>query len=321
MAAPPSPYPKAASWFPVTGTWFMLVHHHLVVGRGHAALWRSHLEVPARWHLGLIVAGSRTVAFQFEHKLYMAPIGGVERPVAHREVPIGWTRAGLYTYAYRGRQLQLRSDSGRLLKVIAKRPPSDYYVADGRLYFLHRGVLMTADGTRVQRLASLPRLGLSSASWMETLGGFVELQDAHRLVVLRDDGSVFAWTRMPPGSDRGAGLVGSPAVAPRVGAVAFATVTDQSASRRVGAETVYVLRSGTHQAIPVHSETGTFGGCARWVSLQWHGKWLLYSSNQGNLAVIDSTGAGRTIGLTGFVHRLPGAGEGFGAYWTGQRPQ
>jgi hypothetical protein len=320
VAAPPSPYPKAAAWFPGTDTWFMLQHDHLVVGRGHKALWRSHLRVPSRWRLGVIAAGARDVAFQFEHMLYIAPIGGVERPVAHRELPIGWTGDRLYTYAYQGRQLQVRGASGRLLKVIARRPLSDYCVAGGRLYFILRGVLMSANGTRVERLVSLRHLGLASDSWMEPLGRFVELQDNHRLVVVRDAGSVFASTRIPPGHDPDVGLVGSPAVAPRAGLLAFATVTDQSAVPSVGAETVYVLRSGTEAAIPVHTETGSFGGCARWVTLQWHGKWLLYSSNQGHLALIDSTGADRTIELIGLVRRVPGLANGFSAYWTGQPP-
>jgi hypothetical protein len=296
----------------------MLVHHHLVVGRARQALWRSHLFIPSRWRLGLITASNHHVAFQFEHRLYVAPLGGVERPVAHRELPVGWGRAGLYTYAYRGRQLQLRSASGRLLKVIARRPLSDYYVADGRLYFVLRGWLMRASGTRIERLASLHRLGLSSDSWMQTLGRFVQLQDDHRLVVVRDDGSVLVSTPIPPGRDQNAGLVGSPAVAPRARATAFATVSERSAGRSVGAETVYVLRPGARVATQVHSETGSFGGCARWVTLQWHGRWLLYSSNQGNVALIDTTGADGTIELTRFVRRLPGAGEdGFSASWTG----
>jgi hypothetical protein len=318
VPAPPSPYPRASTWFPGTGTWFMLVRHYLVVGRGRQALWRSRLLVPSRWRLGVVTASAHDVAFQFEHKLYIAPIGGVERPVAHRELPLGWSGAALYTYAYRGRQLQLRSASGRLLKVIARRPLSDYFVADGRLYFILRGSLMRASGTRIERLASLHRLGLSSDSWMQTLGQFVQLQDDHRLVVIHDDGSGLVSTPLPPGRDQNAGLVGSPAVAPRAGAVAFATVSDRSAGRSDGAETVYVLRPGAQAAAPVHTETGSFGGCARWVTLQWHGKWLLYSSNQGNVALIDSTGRERAVELTRLVRRLPGAGEnGFSAYWTG----
>ena len=319
-AAPPSPDPRGASWFPGTGTWYVLRDHRLVVGRGQKALWRSDLRVPSRWRLGVIAAGAHAVAFQFEHKLYVAPLGGTERPVAHRELPLGWTAAGLYTYSYKARSLLLRSDSGRLVKVIAGHG-TNYNVADGSLYFLRDGALWRAHAARVKRLASLKRLSLSTNSWLQALGRFLELEDDHRLVVLRDDGSVFASTRMPPGRDTNVNLVGSPVVSPRVGSVGFATVTDQSPNRAVGTETVYVLRLGAHQATPVHSEHGSFGGCARWVTLQWHGARLLYSSNQGNLAVIDTRPPHRAIELTTFVRRLTNSQDGFSAYWSGQSPQ
>ncbi|MGZ4181322.1 MAG: hypothetical protein ACXVUL_11665 [Solirubrobacteraceae bacterium] len=317
VAAAPSPYPKAAIWFPGTGTWYMLSHHQLVVGRGRRALWRSHLRVASRWHLGVIAAGSRAVVFQFEHKLYLARFGAAERPIARRELPIGWTADGLYTYAYQGRRLLLRSDNGRLVKVIA-RLGTDYYVANGSLYFVKSGVLWRAHGARIERLASLKGLGLSTDSWLEPLGRFLELEDNHRLVVLHDDGSMFAWTRLPPGHETDVSLVGSPAVSPRAGVVAFATVTDRSADRTVGTETVYLLRSGAHQATPVHTENGAFGGCARWVSLQWHGRWLLYGASEGSVTVIDSTGGYRAIELTRLVRHLSDFQGGLAAYWTGQ---
>ncbi len=318
-AAPPSPYPRAASWFPATDTWYTLRDHRLVVGRGHKALWRSRLQVPSRWRLGVIAAGAHAVAFQFEHKLYVAALEGTERPVAHRELPLGWTAAGLYTYSYKARALLLRSDSGRLVKVIAGHA-TNYSVADGSLYFFKSGVLWSAHGARIERLASLKRLGLSTNSWLEPLGRFLEVQDGDRLVVLRDDGSVFASTRLPPGHETDVSLVGFPAISTRVGAVAFATVTDQSAGGTVGTETVYVLRSGEQEATPVHSEHGSFGGCARWVDLQWRGTRLLYSSNQGNLAVIDTTGEPRAVELTTFLRRLTNAQGEFSAYWSRQGP-
>jgi hypothetical protein len=319
VAAPRSPYPKAAAWFPGTDTWYMLRQHHLLVGRGHKALWRSRLQVPSRWRLGVVAAGPHAVAFQFEHKLYVAALAETERPVARRELPLGWTAAGLYTYSYKARALLLRSDSGRLVRVIAGHA-TNYSVAKGSLYFFKSGVLWSARGARIERLASLMRLGLSTNSWLEPLGRFLEVQDGNRLVVLRDDGSVLASIRLPPGQETDVNLVGSPAVSPGAGAVAFATVTDQSASRRVGTETVYLVRSGGHEAIPVHTEHGSFSGCARWVDLQWHGTRLLYSSNQGNLAVIDTSGAPRAVELTTFLRRLTNAQDEFSAYWSGQSP-
>lgn len=320
VSAPPSPYPRTAMWFPGTGTWYMLRDHRLVVGRGQQALWHSELRVPSRWRLGVIAVGAHAVAFQFEHKLYVASLGGTEHPVAHRELPLGWTAAGLCTYSYKARALLLRSDSGRLVKVIAGQA-TNYNVADGSLYFFKGGVVWGAHGARTERLASLNRLSVSTNSWLQPLGRFLEVEDNDRLVVLRDDGSVFASTRLPPGRETDVNLVGSPAVSAGAGAVAFATVTDPSANSRGGTETVYVLRPGGHEATPVHSEHGSFGGCARWVDLQWSGTQLLYSSNQGNLAVIDTGPAHRAIELTTFVRRLGKTQDGFSAYWTGQSPQ
>ena len=80
----------------------------------------------------------------------------------------------------------LRSDTGTLVKVIARRPlGSDYHVTNGNLYFISRGVLMSAHGTQMKRLASLKRLGVSSGPWLQPLGRFVELEDDNRLVVVR----------------------------------------------------------------------------------------------------------------------------------------
>src|ERR1700694_4444186 len=135
-----SPFPRDASWFPGTGVWFSVRHHHLVVGRGGERLWRSHLEIASRWQLGVVTVGSHTVAFQRDHKLYLAPLRGAERPVANREMPLDWTGGALYTYRYQGRQLLLRSDTGALLRVIVRRPlGSDYFVSGG-LYFIIHGV-------------------------------------------------------------------------------------------------------------------------------------------------------------------------------------
>src|SRR5450631_3719181 len=41
VAVASSPYPRGASWFPGTDTWFEIRRRHLVVGRGQQTLWRS----------------------------------------------------------------------------------------------------------------------------------------------------------------------------------------------------------------------------------------------------------------------------------------
>lgn len=326
----PSPYPPAAVLFPATGTWFMLLHGHLVVGRGRTPLWRSHRQIApdqtgrrrlAADQLGVVMAGAHAVAFQHDHKLYLAQFGGAERPVANREMPLGWTAHGLYTYAYQGRRLLLRSDTGALLETVATRPlGSDYFVANGSLYFIAHGILMSAHGTRIRRLVSLASLGMSNP-WLQPAGPLLEVQDNNRLVVLRPNGSVFASTRLPRDGGHAAGIPGPLAVSPHQSAVAFTSTAGDlanpnAADRAHGSETVYLLRPGAQSAIPINTERVTFRPCERGASFQWHGTWLLYSNSEGNLAAIDTTNPHHAIDMTSLAHSLPGTHDGFSASWT-----
>lgn len=321
-ASPQSPFPRGAAWFPGTGTWYRVRHRNLVVGRGRKPLWTSHGEIAAN-QLGVIAAGSHALAFQHDHTLYLAQLGGAERAIAHRELPLGWTTGGLFTYRYQGRQLLLRSNAGALVKVIARRPlGSDYSVTNGTLYYITRSVLMSAHGTRIARLASLSSLGLSANPWLQPLRRLVELQDDHRLVIVRADGSMFASTPLPVGHDRSESLSSSLVVAPHLTAVAFTTASgrtgDPRTGRTRGTETAYVLPAGASTAIPVHREHVRFAVCERGASLEWLGKWLLYSNTEGSLAAIDTAGSHHAIELRSLAKRLPGTRNGFTAYWSRQ---
>ncbi len=321
-ASPQSPFPRGADWFPGTGTWYLIRHEHLVVGRGRNPLWTSHGKI-ADNQIGVIAVSSHAVAFEHDHKLYLAQLGGAERVVARRELPLGWTTGGLFTYRYGDRQLLLRSDVGAIVKVIARRPlGSDYSVMNGTLYFISRGVLMSAHGTRIARLASLSSLGLSANPWVQPLVRLVELQDEHRLVVVRAGGSMFASTPLPIGHDRSETLSSALVVAPHLTAVAFTTLSrrteDPRRDRMRGTETAYLLPAGATTAIPVHQEQVRFALCESGATLEWRGTWLLYSNIEGSLAAIDTTGPHRAIELRSLVKRLPGTRNGFTAYWSGQ---
>jgi hypothetical protein len=307
---PPSPYPPDATWFPGTNTWYRIEHAHLVVGRGPKAVWRSHEQIAAN-QIGLIAAGPNAVAFQHDHRLYIAPLGGVERPVASRELPLGWTTAGLYTYSYSRRELLLRDDTGTVLKTIGREPQEyQFDVTTRSLYFLSHGVLIGAHGTHVRRLASLHSVGMSANTALQPLGRLIELMDDHRLALVHSDGSLFAST--PLGHlDR---ISSSIATAPDASAVAFTALTGPT--RHPNAENVYLLRAGTDAAHVVHHQPGSFGGCAQWANVTWHASWLLYSDNDGKLAVIDSAGGHRTIELNGFGRHLLNGREQFDARWS-----
>ncbi len=321
-----SSFPRAAAWFPSTGTWYEIQHGHLVVGRGRTSLWRSHGEIASRDQLGVIIASSHMVAFQHDHKLYLVRLRGAERPVAKREMPLGWTSGGLYTYRYGDRQLLLRSDSGALVKTIARHPlGSDYFVAGGRLYFIVHGVLMSARGPRIRRLGSLASLRMPDP-WLQPVGRLLELEDNSRLVVLRSNGSLFAWAPLPRDDGHPESLSSSLIVAPDASALAFTAAAGESdnpdaAQRAHGTETVYVLWAGAQTATAVHTERVAFRACARGASVQWHRKWLLYSTSEGNLAAIDTTGAHRAIELSSLARSLPGTREGSTAYWASRPPE
>ncbi|MGH2875275.1 MAG: hypothetical protein ACRDNJ_10175 [Solirubrobacteraceae bacterium] len=310
-SVPRSPYPRDASWFPGTGTWYRIVRGRLVVGRGHRRLWRSRAKiVPDR--LGLVAAGPAGVAFQHDHRLYVAPLDGAARPVAPRELPLGWTTGGLFTYSYPRRELLLRDISGAILKTIARRPHEyQYDPANKSVYFLSHGALMATHGTSTRHLASLSRLRLSTNVWVQPLaGGLVELLGNSRLAVVRPDGSLLASTSVRR-LDRISSVL---AIARRSGAVAFTGVTGPQ--QHPNAENVYVLRPGADAAVVVHHQQGSFDVCAEGASIDWHASWLLYSNNLGDVAAIDTTGAHPTIKLTGLAHRLLGAREGFDAHWS-----
>jgi hypothetical protein len=274
-------------------------------------VWRSREEI-AENRLGLVALGRTGVAFQHDHQLYMAPLGGVERPVASRELPLGWTTGGLYTYSYPRRELLLRADTGVILRSIGRQSHEyEFDRATGSLYFLSDRVLMGARGVRTWRLGTLTGLGISASSWVQPIGGLVELLDARRLVLVRPDGSPFASTSVRD-LDRISSFL---AVAPAASAVAFTGVTGRTGN--LTAENVYLLRAGTRAAIAVHHELGSFRGCAQWASVQWHGSWLLYADNSGQLGAIDTAGPPHAIELTGLVRRLLRGQEVLSARWSG----
>ena len=319
------PFPPGVTWFPATGTWYRIDHRHLDVGLGRRQLWRSHGQFTSRFTLGVIMASSHGVAFQHDHKLYLAPLDGVERPVARREAPLGWTAGGIYTYAYQGRRLLLRGDSGALVKVIARRGlGSDYDVTGGRLYFVDRGVLMSADGARTRRLDSVSRLGMATDSWLQPVGPMAELEDNRSLVVVRANGSVFARTPLPRSRGAVENISSSLVAGPGASAVAFTAAAGQQAETPThpwgvhGTETVYLLRPGERAAMPLFRQRVEFRACERGASIQWHRGWLLYTNSEGYITVIDSAGTHRAIELSGLVRRLLHSDDGFSAYWGGQ---
>lgn len=320
IPVPRPAYPRGAICCIAPGVWWNVRHGYLVFGRGRRTLWHSHRDLPVgRGSFDFqAVVGSHAVAFLYANHLYLARYGGAQRRIGPSEAPLGFTRGGLYTYL-RGRWLLLRSDSGAILKTIARVPPNDYFVVNGALYFSSHGAVMRARGRRVQRVASLRSLGLSSRSLsLQPAGSLLELEDSNRLVLLRADGSVFAWARL---RERNASdLPPSVVAAPNASAVAFTVITLRPTHGLLthAAETVYLLRAGAHKPIAVHHATVGVGGCGEGGTLEWRGSWLLYSDGPEHVAAIETNGARETIDLSKLATKLPGTARGFSAYWSGE---
>jgi hypothetical protein len=316
VANPIGPFPRDAAWSPITRVWFAFRHGHLVVGRGHQRRWRSHGTFRSQFRLGAVTVGKDMVAFSYDNNLYLASLHGRERRIARSEFPLGWTSGGLYTYRWH-RSLLLRDSAGRVVTTIARWPFNvDFQLVSGSLYFLAHGAVMSADGNGVHRLTSLRALGLPGAMsvFLQSAGPLLELEDNSRLVMLRSDGAPFASTRLREGHV--GGISSSVLAAPDLSAVAFTATAGQTR----GTESVYVLRAGTHRASPLHTEHITFQACERGATVQWHGRWLLYTASEGVVAAIDTGRTHRTVELTGMVMKLAGIAGGFSAYWGEKSP-
>ena len=323
VAAPRSASPTEAVVFPATGSWYAVIRGHLAIGRGRRTLWRSPTADWSARHIGVVVAGPRMFAFQYEQQLYMGPMRGGIRAVARSEMPLGWSGRRLYTNSYPRRALLLRGSTGRLIKVLSPLPFHSSPVVTGDSVYLElRGGLIRARGTRVRRLTTLAALGVSADSWLQPIGGLLELQDARRLMILRPGGSVFASTPLPRRDGELGTLSSSPVADAHADAVAFTAAYGESpdpnaAAWAHGEETIYVVREGARSAEALHTEDVSFRVCERGAGVQWHGSWLLYDNSEGNVVLIDAAGAHRAIDLTNAGARLAGARTDLGAFWAG----
>lgn len=313
VSAATSPVPDGTAWWPSTAVWVKSEHRHLVVGRRQRTLWRSHGRFAHEYRLGSIALGGHELAFSYgirTSRLYVAALNGHEHVVAHGEFPIGWTRGGLYVGRDQGGAILLRS--GTVARPIpgAEYRTAAYETSTGNLYFVDHGRLFRANGSRRKLVAALAGLGLHSERNLQVLlsGGLVVLENMHRLVVLRTDGSVVSSTRLPLRKGHSDSLSDQP-VASRTGVVAFAAMhPDRRIVTQVierGNETVYLLRPGARTAVPIHVERMRFNVCGHGATLAWRGRWLLYSVGEGPAAVID-TATGHATELSFLIRRLPG---------------
>ncbi len=280
---------------------------HVVLFVGGKLRWRSrHTFYKEVEDLGSVALGRRALAFSFNNgKLWVAPLGGVERAVAWNEWAMVWTKHGevLAGRVHRDRWdlLVRRADGSDPRPIATKRTIVYPDEASGTVLYVSRaGNIVRTDGRRQTVLASLPALGLPRNPQLQLdPSGLIIAASRQRLVVLRHDGSVFASAR-----NEVPGLVDQVAVAP--GRVAFAIdVWDEGGTGVLKQESVFVLREGASTATRVLDEPADYFGCGWTSSLAWHGSWLLYWDVLTRVVALDTDGPGR-VDLSATAQALPG---------------
>jgi hypothetical protein len=287
-------------------------------------LWHSRARFPERYiDIGAVVSSPSAIAYSVFHgrrqSLFAARLGQPERLIATGETSLGFTRAGaLVSQRHRtllvrdARDWQARRRISGASDVVFDHPAR-------AVYFLAHGRLERFGGTRITSLAPLAALGVGARPQIEPLGRLVGVRSARRLVVLRDDGRVFATTRLPRPLARADGVSSALEADADGDAVAFTATRDNTASGSRGRELVYLLRPGATAARVVYRERLSFAVCERGADVSWRGHWLLYSTSEGRVALVDTRWPSHSIDLSATLARLPGRGadaDRFGAVWA-----
>jgi hypothetical protein len=237
------PVPRGTSYW-ADLTWTRFARGHLLVGRRHQRLWRSHRTYPHAYpaNIGVVVLGRHELAFSYYRGrrplLYLARYGAGERALTGGETPLVFLRSGEFvTWRDRGGALVLRTASGRVERLIAPHAANPLVDRHGTILFRVGDRLRVFDGHRVRPLANLRSLGLTGQPLIEPLGRLVAVRDERLLAVLDLDGRRLSSTRLPQRRRR-ADMVSSPVVANPTGtAVAFAATRGNTLNRSRGRET------------------------------------------------------------------------------------
>ena len=268
--------------------------------RAGRLIWRS--EQLYRNDGGNVAFGPNRFAFAAHRRgVFLTDLKGRERLVVRGQglFPLAFTATGQLLVAG-GRQLTLVSAAGRSLRRVSFRPKNGYGFDEetDTLYFVTpAGRLATMRGGRIRPGRSVAPID-GAMSFLRP--GVLVFESARDLTVTRRDGSPLAHTRRSGDltvSDSGV------SVSSDGRSYAFRLSNARPGARR-GAAALYVLHAGETAARAVYRHALGPVGCSVGASMRWHGGQLLYSSADGQLAVLDG-GTGARLDLAALASALP----------------
>jgi hypothetical protein len=268
-------------------------------------LWRSADSY--RNTVTSIAFGPGLFAFSvYRRGVYLTNLRSPERLVVRgrNAYPLDFTRSGRLIVLGK-RVISLVSKLGRPSRDLAY-APSRGVALDPRsdvLYFVTPDdVLVTLQGTRVRRVASVAAIG---GSFGLADPGLLIWGSEHTLTVTTRNTEVVASATWP--ARLGSADLG---VRPSADGALFAfRLSNASPGRRNAGSHVLVLRRGGHVAHEIFSHRYAQVGCGLLGNMSWHGHSLLYDSGLGRPVIFDIDRDTRSLALGGFALRLPHQGK------------
>jgi hypothetical protein len=298
-----------------SGRFIVFRHRRTPAGRlTRTAIWRSS---GTYLRTGDDTAfGPHLLAFNDYYRgIYLTDLRRPERLVVRGRglYPIGFTNGGELLVAGSGHPISVVAPDGRLLRRYAFRPRSGFawnYQTD-TLYFVRPdGVLAAARGAHLRLLR--PLKGIEGQIGF-TPPGLLVFNGQRSVTITSLTGSLIARARWPrtPIDNFDSGL----SVSPDGRSFAFRLSNAHPGARR-GEAVVYALHAGQSRARAIYRHRLGASGCVVGAGMEWHGRYLLYSSTDGQQDVLDSRG-GRPISLMPLLHRIPqrGRSQTYNVFW------
>lgn len=260
--------------------------------------------------------GPHLFAFDdYYHGIYLTDLRHSERMVMRGRgiSPIGFTRVGDLLISMPGYSIAVVAPTGRLLRRFSYSGRNSFTWDEhtDTLYFVRPdGMLAAAHGADVRLIRRLT--GIEGGIWF-TPPRLLVFNGRRSVTITNLNGKLIARDRWPrsPIDNFDSGL----SVSPDGRTFAFRLSSAHPGARH-GDAVVYVLHAGQSKTRAIYRHRLGPSGCAVGASMEWHGRYLLYSSADGQRAVLD-TSTGRRVSLMRLLHRIPqrGRSQVYDVFW------